>query len=273
MELSNAYVTENRSLRQRGHQGNLLPGSPVTEGPNVCLDISYGESQTSQQQEAILSRGGQANPYGQERYPAQSQYSSAGGQPGYSTPIGTNGYAGPAYPPVPSYPPEAGYTQGTNYTQGPGYPPTGYPPTSRPGTSTYTYRDVDYQGSGDLYQQAGSYANPGRSRDARVPEPPRAYPTTDPRDLRMDTRIDPRADPRNIPGGYSSYVASPGDTTMHGADDARYDYVSTLPPIQSGRGAPFVSSRAGPPGYDPRDSPNLRDGYRNEPIREERRRR
>ena len=57
---------------------------------------------------------------------------------------------------------------------------------------------------------------------------------------------------------------------MHAVDDPRaYDYVS-IPPLQSGRGGSYTSSGV-VPRYDPRDSPQMRDGYRTEPIREERR--
>lgn len=93
----------------------------------------------------------------------------------------------------------------------------------------------------------------------------------DPRDPR-DPRLDARPDPRAIPS-YPSYVTSPGDVSMHGAvDDPRaYDYVSSIPPIQSGRGGSFTPSGVVQRGYDPRDSPQMRDGYRTEPIREERR--
>ena len=122
-------------------------------------------------------------------------------------------------------------------------------------------------------------------RDPRLdPRDPRLDPRDprlDPRDLRMDPRdprmdhrdprLEARPDPRPIPS-YPSYVNSP-DTSMHGAVDDRgvpYDYVSSIPPLQSGRGGSFIPSGA-VPRYDPRDSPQMREGYRTEPIREERR--
>ena len=116
-------------------------------------------------------------------------------------------------------------------------------------------------------------------RDPRLdPRDPRLDPRDlrmDPRDPRMDPRdprLDARADPRTLPS--YPYVTSPGDVSMHGAvDDPRgaYDYVSSIPTLQSGRGGSFTPSGVVPRGYDPRDSPQMRDGYRTEPIREERR--
>lgn len=110
--------------------------------------------------------------------------------------------------------------------------------------------------------------------DPRDPRLDPRDPRLDPRDLRIDPRdprLDTRPDPRSLTA--YSYVTSPGDVSMHGAvDDPRaYDYVSTIPPLQSGRGGSFNPSGVVPRGYDPRDSPQMRDGYRTEPIREERR--
>ena len=199
------------------------------------------------------------------------------------------------------------YPPGSSYQSSPGYPVTsgyltpGHLASVRPNTneSNYTYGD-EYSSSGP-YRQAPTYPSAGGYRDPR--EETRAYsradprdtrmdprdprldprdPRLDPRDLRMDTRdprmdprdprLDTRPDPRTIPN-YSPYVSSPGDVSMHGAvDDPRaYDYVSTVPPLQSGRGGSFTPSGVVPRGYDPRDSPQMRDGYRTEPIREERR--
>ena len=265
IELSDAYVLENRSLRQRGHQGNLVPGSPVANGPNVSSDIPYGDSQTSRRQDSILNGSGADDAYGQDRYATQLSYSAAGPQPGYPTPGQPNGYPGPAYPPGP------GYSQVSTYPSGSGYPAPSYLATAQPGTN-YTYRD-DYPSSVDPYRQTGAYPSAGRPREVRAERAEPRYPGPDMRDLRMDPRdprADPRADPRNLPN-YSSYVTSPGDVSMRDADPG-YDYVSALPTVQSGRGGSFAPSRVAPSGYDPRDSP-LRDGYRNEPIREERRRR
>ena len=166
--------------------------------------------------------------------------------------------------------------------------------------SNYTYGD-EYTNAGSSYRQAPTYPSAGYRdpreeprgvysradpRDTRMdPRDPRLDlrdPRLDPRDLRMDPRdprmdprdprLDTRPDPRTIPG-YPSYVSSPGDASMHGAvDDPRaYDYVSSIPPLQSGRGGSFTPSGVVPRGYDPRDSPQMRDGYRTEPIREERR--
>ena len=115
------------------------------------------------------------------------------------------------------------------------------------------------------------------------PRDPRLDPRVDPRDLRLDPRdprmdprdprLDTRTDPRTI-SNYPSYVSSPGDVSMHGGtvDDPRaYGDYTSIPPLQSGRGGSFTPSGVVPRGYDPRDSPQMRDGYRTEPIREERR--
>lgn len=258
------------------------------------LDISYGESETSRRQE--MRTGAEEPPY-PERFPSQPTYAVPPPQPAYSTGAGSAAYPGSVYP------------SGSSYQPGPSFPATsgyltpGHLASIRPSTndSNYTYGD-EYTNPGPSYRQATTYPGTGGYRDPR--EEPRAYsradprdtrmdprdprldprdPRLDPRDLRMDPRdprmdprdprLDTRPDPRTIPS-YPSYgVNSPGDVSMHGAvDDPRaYDYVSTIPPLQSGRGGSFTPSGVVPRGYDPRDSPQMRDSYRTEPIREERR--
>ncbi|CAF9930129.1 hypothetical protein IMSHALPRED_008084 [Imshaugia aleurites] len=276
VELSNSYAAENREMRKRGQ------------------DISYGESETSRRQE--LRTGAEDPPY-TERFPSQPTYAVPPPQPAYSTGPGPAAYPGSVYP------------SGSSYQPGPSYPATsGYltpghlASIPRPGTndSSYTYGE-EYTNSGPSYRQAPTYPSAGGYRDPR--EETRAYsradprdtrmdprdprldprdPRLDPRDLRMDPRdprmdprdprLDARADPRTLPS--YPYVSSPGDVSMHGAvDDPRgaYDYVSSIPTLQSGRGGSFTPSGVVPRGYDPRDSPQMRDGYRTEPIREERR--
>ncbi len=80
--------------------------------------------------------------------------------------------------------------------------------------------------------------------------------------------MDPR-DPRSIPS-YPPNVTSPGDMSTHGAvhDPRNYDYFSSTPPLQSGRGGSF---RIMAPRYDPHRSSQMRDGHGTNPIREERR--
>lgn len=262
-----------------------LPAGPTSDVTKALLDISYGESETSRRQE--LRTGAEDPPY-PERFPSQPTYVVPPPQPAYATGAGSAAYPGSVYP------------SGSSYQPGPSYPATsgyltpGHLASIRPSTndSNYAYGD-EYTNSGPSYRQAPTYPSAGGYRDPR--EESRAYsradprdtrmdprdPRLDPRDLRMDPRdprmdprdprLDTRPDPRTIPS-YPSYVTSPGDVSMHGAvDDPRgYDYVTAIPPLQSGRGGSFAPSTVAPR-YDPRDSPQMRDGYRTEPIREERR--
>ena len=289
VELSSSYAAENREMRKRG-QGEKVISRCTPYLAKAPLDISYGESETSRRQE--MRTGGEDSAY-PERFPSQPAYVPPP-QPAYST------SAGPA-----AYP--SAYPSGSSYQPGPSYPATsgyltqGQLATIRPSTndSNYTFGD-EYSNPGPSYRQTPTYPSTGGYRDPR--EDSRAYPRADPRDTRMDPRdsrmdprdprldprdlrmdprdprmdprdprLDTRLDPRTIPS-YPSYVSSPGDVSMHGAvDDPRYDYVTSIPPLQSGRGGAFTPSGVVPRGYDPRDSPQMRDGYRTEPIREERR--
>lgn len=225
----------------------------------MSSDISYGESQTSRQQDAIL-RGDRGDTYAQDRYEPQPGYTLANAHPGYPA------VGGPPYPVGPAYP------QGPVYTQGSAYP-SGVVQRPAANEPNYTYSD-EYGNSSDPYRQPGGYVS-AVPREVRV-DPrvdPRAYPRGDPRlDPRGDTRLDPRdprADPRTI-NGYPTYVSSPGEPMR----DDRLDYVAA-PPAQAGRGLPVPSRGTQPNGYghDSRDSPQMRSTYRSEPIREERRRR
>ena len=257
-------------------------------------DISYGESETSRRQE--MRTGADEPPY-PERFTSQTTYGVPPPQPAYSTGAGSAAYPGSAYP------------SGSSYQAGPSYPATsgyltpGHIASIRPSNSdsNYTYGE-EYISSAPPFRQTSTYPSTGGYREPREdyrassradprdtrmdPRDPRLDlrdPRVDPRDLRMDPRdprmdprdprLDPRPDPRTIPSYPSSYVTSPSDASMHGVvDDPRaYDYMSTIPPLQSGRGGSFTPSGVPTRGYDPRDSPQMRDGYRTEPIREERR--
>ena len=290
VELSNSYAAENREMRKRG-QGEIViwSHSPCVE---AYPDISYMESETSRRQE--MRTGAEEPPY-TERFPSQQTYAVPPPQPAYSTGISAS------YPSV--YPSTSSYPSGPSYPATSGYLTPGHLASIRPGTteSSYTYGD-EYTNSGAPYRQGPPFPSTGGYREPRdTREDPRAYSRTDPRDTRMDprdprldlrdprldprdlridpreprldprdprdSRLDPRPDPRNV--STYPYVSSPGDVSMHGAiDDPRsYDYISSVPSLQSGRGGSFTPSAVPPRGYDPRDSPQ----YRTEPLREERR--
>ena len=85
-------------------------------------------------------------------------------------------------------------------------------------------------------------------------------------DPRLDSRDirDPRVDSR-LTSSYSYPVNSPADPMRGGYDD----YASQM---SMGRGGgSYAPSRPVQTGYDARESPQMRDAYRHEPIREERR--
>lgn len=251
-------------MRRMGRQGK--PSSICTSlSAKTSPDVSYGESETSRRQD-LRQDGG--DPYIQERYQPSPSYTTAGPQsaaPGF--PSSQPGHPGPAYPPG------MVFAQGNAYPPASGYPIQSYPAIARPGTndSNYTYASEEYASSSDPYRQGGVYQVPGGSREVRLdPRDPRAYSGRDSRMDSRDHRPDPRADPRTFP----SYVDS-GDIPMAGVrGDERYEYISTGPPPQSsGRGfAPPPRAMANG-GFDPRQSSGLRETYRTEPLREERRRR
>lgn len=253
-ELSDAYISENREITRKGHQGNLAKGSPSSNGPNDSLGITYGESETSRRQDQILRHQGGMD-YG---YPTQTpSYTVATTQQGYPA-VSTSAYSqnlGGAYQGV-NYTSETAYGQGTQYgaPQGTGYG-TGYiTGNTRPATSeNYMYGNESPRN--DVHRQPSAYQSTGRAPAARPPDP--RDPRLDPRFAQVDQR---GMESRMMQGGYPSYSTS-GDV------DPMNDYVSATPPVQSGRGGPSYPSSRVPTGYDHRDV------YRNEPIREERRRR
>lgn len=167
------------------------------------------------------------------------------------------------------------YTGGS-YVPGPGYgtgPGPGYSNVARPGTNDSNY--PPYRDSYGDESPRPSYPPVGRSNPVRPdprdprgleprPDPRASYPVTDPTRM-MDIR-DQRGESRTIPG-YSYPVNSP-DVQMGGSD---YDYVSAPAPVGRGGGSYAPSRVVQQTGYDPRESPGMRDGYRHEPIREERR--
>ena len=266
-ELSRSYEAENRRAVQRGHQGSSVERLSNLENPNGISDIPYENSATHQ--EAIRNRGPE-DMYEQVGYPRGPTYTMAGGQPSYlaSTraeypPSQPGGYAGSIYPP------------GPNYVQGSGYAnQTAYPGSVRPGVpDPYNISYEPYPDESQRPMYPGGTRREVRMDNRPEPRDPRLEPRADPRayaipDPRIDSRNprDPRDESRMMPS-YSYPVNSPGEP-MRGYDD----YVNA-PPIQGGRGGgPYASSRIVQSGYDSRESPQMRDAYRHEPIREERRR-
>ena len=115
-----------------------------------------------------------------------------------------------------------------------------------------------------------------RPRDTRNVDP-----RIDIRDPRQDPRMDPRAayampdaridsrDMRDARVPQYSYSGSiPTDMPPRGGYND--EYLSVAPQVGRGGGSYAPTTRV-QTGYDPRESPNMRDAYRHEPIREERR--
>ena len=274
-ELSQSYEAENRQAIRRGHQGMKIR-SHVKSITDTVAEIPYANSTT--QRKADMKHGAE-DPYDQGTYQNQSSFSMAGPQPGYLAssraeypPVQAGSYPGPMYP------------QGPNYTQGPSYGPgPNYPSATR--SSTQDSYNPQY---GDPYRDESprpSYPA-GRPREIRVdpridPRDPRLDPRADPRgvDPRAYPLADPRMDPRDIRdprpdtrmmSNYSYPVTSPADVPMRGYVD---DYGIPTVPLGRGGGSYAPPSRIVPSGYDSRESPQMRDAYRHEPIREERRNR
>ena len=187
------------------------------------------------------------DPYATIRTNPQSVY---GNPVPYASQSQRPDYPSTVYPPGAPLPP-----------QGSSYPPVpGYPAVLRPGDagSTYEYRSSDISNPGDPYaRQPAAYPVLGSRESVRQgPRDDRAYSTS------------ARMEPREVPDAprYPGYpVSSPG-----GRDVDMGGYV-TAPPSQPGRGGYPSSSRMEPLPYE-RRSPDLRDSYRREPPREERRR-
>ena len=270
-ELSRSYEAENRQAIRRGHQGKLASTSITMSNTKDEAGIPYENSSTHR--EAVLNQGAE-DPYDQGGYSSRVPYTMAGPQPGGylassmaeypPTPAGA--YAGPLYPQNPSY------AQAPNYST-----TSAYPGSARP--SAQDSYNPSYDPYGDESPRPSYPAGPRRvdpraeMRDPRLdvrPDPrgadPRAYavpdPRLDPRDMR-DSRTDPR-----MMQSYSYPVNSP-DVSMRAYGD---DYVNASMPMGRGGGT-YAPSRVAQTGYDPRESPQLRDAYRHEPIREERRNR
>lgn len=273
--LSEDYISENRDLSRRGYEGSPMRASPVTGLPDQTPGVPYTQSQTSRRSDR--SDGVMMNPqdpsYGGDRFLQQSPYTSATGQPGYTTTT-TAGYPPVSnYPPsqiaayqsAQGYPPVTGYPAGTNYPSGSGYPSgSAYPATSgysaagyaapvgRPGIMTdpnYTYDTAEYPSPNYQYgRQPGPYAGAPR-----------------PGDPRADSRLDPRST-----SAYP-YVTSAQDPSMRGvATDPRYDsYGQPITSNQVGRSGFPAPPRGAPTGvYDP---PQPMDGgFRPEPERRRR---
>ena len=180
------------------------------------------------------------------------------------------------YAPSPVYPPAPSYNPGSNYNPQPGYPGGG-----RPGPN-----DVYNQPYDDLYDEQSphsSYVSRG-PRDVRTVDPrgdtgymrqesirqdPRL--AVDPRYGVPDSRIDSRGvrDPR-MPSQYEYTSSNPLDLPSRGGYNDEYSSMVPQPGRGAGSYAPPSRVQAG---YDAREPPNVRDTYRHEPIREERRRR
>ena len=210
----------------------------------IGSDVYFAESQASRRQELGTGAG--------EAMPAS--------QPAYSTEARSTTYPGSVYPSGSITPGDLGsvrpstndsnYTYGYEYTNpAPTYPSAGGNKDPREGARTYSY--------------AGPRDNILDPRDLRLdPRDPRM----DPRDPRLDTRLDPRTIP-----SYPSYVSSPGDVSWYEAvgDPGACDYI-LIPSLQSVEVGSSTPSGVVPRGYNPRDAPQRRDGYRIEHIWEER---
>lgn len=249
---------------------------------NEQLEIPYEKSQAAMQ--AIRNV---EDPYDQPGYPSHNPYSMANAQTGYAAPSRPEypPTQGGAYPGSVYSPPNSGYAAGPVYGQ-----PSPYPSSVRPSTND-SYVGPNY--GGDPYGDESprpSYPGGSSRREIRVDQ------RIDPRDLRdiRDPRSDPRADPRVDPryamaeqprmdyrdirdprqdpraSVYSYPGNSPADVQMRGYND---DYAA--PSVQMGRGGPAYAppSRVLQTGYDTREPVQVRDPYRQESIREERRRR
>ena len=262
-ELSRSYEAENRQAIRRGHTGTLQNICMFWRKSDEVTDIPYVDSRTHQK--ATLGQISD-DPYNQDSYQTRTSYTMPSAQPGYMAP------SRPEYPPTQaSAYPGSLYPQGTGYGQGSTYPPgPAYPSAPRPGVlDAYNapydpYADESSRPSYPAGTRRDTRIDPRDQRvDLRGAEP-RGYPIpearNDPRDIR-DTRVESRMMP-----GYSYSVNSPPDVSMHGYEE----YPSA--PMPTGRGSgPYGPSRMVQTGYDSRESPQLRDAYRHEPIREERR--
>ncbi len=272
--LSEDFISENRDLSRRGYEGSPMRASPVTGLPDQAPGVPYTQSLTSRRSDRTdsLMMNPQDSSYSGDRF-NQSPYSSASGQSGYTSTAGyppVSNYPPPqipayqsaqGYPPVTGYPAPSNYPPGSGYPSGSGYPTTsgysaaGYPaPVGRPGLMTdpnYTYDTPEYPGPNYQYgRQQNSF--PGAPRPG-------------------DPRVDPRLDPRS--SSAYPYVTSAQDVSMRGvATDSRYDsYGQPLASSQASRGGFTAPPRGTPTGvYEP---PQPMDGFRAEPVRDDRRRR
>ena len=275
--LSEDYMSENRDLSRRGYEGSPMRASPKTGLPDRAPGVPYTESLTSRRSDRSdgLMMNSQDAPYGGgDRFSRPSAYSSATGQPGYTT-TSTGGYppvsnyppshvaayqpVQPGYPPVTGYPAPSNYPSGSGYSSGSAYPTTsaysaaGYAaPVGRTGMMSdpnYTYDTPGYSDQNYSYgRQPSSYAGAPR-----------------PGDLRPDSRLDPRST-----AAYP-YVTSAQDPSMRGiATDPRFDaYGQPITSNQASRGGFPAPPRGTPTGvYDP---PQPMDGFRPEPDRSRRR--
>lgn len=268
-------MSENRDLSRRGYEGSPQRASPVTGLPDRAPGVPYTLSQTSRRSDrsdSMMMSPADAPYGGGDRYAQQSPYTTATGQPGYTT-TATGGYppvsnyppsqipayqpAQPGYPPGTGYPAASNYPSGSGYLSGSPYPATsaystaGYAaPVGRPGIMSdpnYTYDTPDYSNQNYQYgRQPSSYAGAPR-----------------PGDLRPDSRLDPRST------AYP-YVTSAQDPSMRGiATDPRFDsYGQPITSSQANRGGFPAPPRGTPTGvYDP---PQPMDGFRTEPDRRRR---
>lgn len=264
-ELSRSYEAENRQALRRGHTGNPQERLHISRKSDNLLDIPYVDSRTHQK--ATLSQIPD-DLYDQEGYQTRVPYTMAGTQPSYMAPSRAE------YPPPQAgayagslYPPGAGYGQGPTYPPGPAYPGTARPNTLDPYNVPYDpYGEESPRPSYPGGTRRETRVDPRDQRPDLRGADPRGYtvqdPRNDPRDIR-EARVDPRAMP-----GYSYSVNSPSDVSMRSYDE----YPGA--PMPTGRGGgSYGPPRMAQTGYDSRESPQMRDAYRHEPIREERRNR
>lgn len=257
--LSEDFILENRDLSRKGYEG-----------------VPYTQSQTSRRSDR--SESGFMSPPdpsygGGDRYLHQPTYSSAAGQPGYTTTAGypqvsnyppsqIPGYSSSqGYPPVSGYPPAPSYSSGTTYPSGSSYPTSSAYPAPvypAPGGRSGVMTDQNYT------YDAGEYSNPNYQYGRQQPSYAGAPRPGDP-------RTDPRVDPRSA-SAYP-FVTSPPDVSMRGVPaEPRYDtYGQPITSTQASRTGFPAPSRGTPTGvYDPQP---MDGGYRAEPVPEGRRRR
>ena len=192
-ELSDAYISEIQEMTQRGHHGWCIRARPSTAVSKLTSGITYGESETSRRQDAILRQNtndrykssptAYSTPESQSGYPPRPAYPMAPSQPAY-----------PMAPSQPSYAPQASYAPEAIYATQPAYNSSYSTPSSQ---SQYP------AGSTSGYPQYPGYAPVDTSRE-RAPYRYGYSSYGDPNEaIRKDHRLEPRLAPSVIASGPS----------------------------------------------------------------------